>query len=115
MRDIVIGGAARTVEFNLKCGLVKQAQRETLAYVLGDGTGISMFRKYLVGVKGKDEKEAKTREVKVAAFFTGTMRKGKPSRDDDSTTYVATTERWEAQFLYAGSTSGSSMPRFAGS
>lgn len=95
MRDIVIGGAARTVEFNLKCGHVEQAQRETPAYVLGDGTGISMFRKYLDGVKGKDGKEAKTREVKVAAFFTGTMRKGRPSRDDDSTTYVATTERWE--------------------
>ena len=36
MRDIVIGGAARTVDFNLKCGHVEQAQRETLAYVLGD-------------------------------------------------------------------------------
>lgn len=95
MREIVIGGAARTTEFNLTCGHVEQRQRETLAYALGDGTGISMFRKYLKGVKGKDGKEAKTREVKVAAFFTGTTKKGKPFRDDDSTTYVATTERWE--------------------
>ena len=95
MRDIVIGDAATAAEFNLTCGHVEQEQRETLAYVLGDGTGISMFRRYLEGVKGKDGKEAKTREVKVAAFFTGSMKKGKPCRDEDSTTYIATTERWE--------------------
>ena len=95
MRDIVIGGTARAMEFNLTCAHVEQKQRETLAYVLGDGTGISMFRKYLKGVKGKDGKEAKTREVKVAAFFTGSMKKGEPFRDDDSTTYIATTGRWE--------------------
>ena len=52
-------------------------------------------KRYLDGVKGKDGKPAKTREVKLAAFFTGSMRKGKPWRDRDSTTYVATTERWE--------------------
>ena len=95
MRDIVIADAATASEFNLACGHVEQKQRETLAYVLGDGTGISMFRRYLKGVKGKDGKEAKTREVKVAAFFTGSMKKGKPCRDEDSTTYIATTERWE--------------------
>jgi hypothetical protein len=95
MRDIVIGDAATVAEFNLTCGPVGQTHRETLAYVLGDGTGISMFREYLKGVRGKDGKEAKTREVKLAAFFTGCMRKGKPLRDDDSTTYVATTARWE--------------------
>ena len=76
-------------------GPVGQTHRETLAYVLGDGTGISMFREYLKGVKGRDGKEARTREVKLAALFTGCMRKGKPCRDDDSTTYVATTARWE--------------------
>ena len=95
MRDIVIGNAATVTEFNLTCGPVGQPHRETLAYVLGDGTGISMFRKYLKGVKGRDGKEAKTREVKLAAFFTGRMRKGKPWRNKDSTTYIATTERWE--------------------
>ena len=95
MRDIVIGDAATVAEFNRTCGPVGQTHRETLAYVLGDGTGISMFREYLKGVKGKDGKEAKTREVKLAALFTGCMRKGKPCRDDDSTTYVATTARWE--------------------
>ena len=95
MRDIVIGDAATTKEFALACGHVEQAQRAALAYVLGDGTGISMFRKYLKGVKGRDGKEAKTREVKLAAFFTGSMKKGKPCRDEDSTTYIATTKRWE--------------------
>ena len=95
MRDIVIADAVTVSEFNLTCGHVEQNQRKTLAYVLGDGTGISMFRRYLEGVKGKDGKEAKTREVKVAAFFTGSMKKGKPCRDEDSTTYIATTERWE--------------------
>ena len=95
VRDIVIGGAAATREFALACGPAGQTRREALAYVLGDGTGISMFGKYLKGVKGRDGKEAKTREVKLAALFTGRTRKGKPSRDDDSTTYVATTARWE--------------------
>ncbi len=95
MRDIVIRDAAAVKEFNLKCGHVEQTQRAALAYVLGDGTGISMFRKYLEGVRGKDGNEAKTREVKLAAFFTGSMKEGKPWRDEDSTTYIATTERWE--------------------
>lgn len=95
IRDIVIDGATSVQEFNLTCGQAEEKQREKLAYVLGDGTGISMFRKHLAGVKGKDGKEAKTREVKLAAFFTGSMKKGKPWRNKDSTTYIATTQRWE--------------------
>lgn len=95
MRDLVIRNADTVAEFNLECNSTEQTQRTALAYVLGDGTGISMLRKYLKGVKGKYGKEAKTREVKLAAFFTGAMKKGKPYRDDDSTTYIATTERWE--------------------
>ena len=46
-------------------------------------------------VKGKDGKEAKTREVKLAALFAGSLKKGRPCRDEDSTTYVATAARWE--------------------
>ena len=95
IRDIVIGRSDSAEEFNRLCGSVGQDQRARLAYVLGDGTGISMFRKFLAGVKGRDGKEARTREVKLAAFFTGRMRKGKPWRDADSTTYIATTGRWE--------------------
>ena len=95
MRGIVLSSSDDAAKFHQLCEAVKQETRTRLAYVLGDGTGISMFRKYLQGIKGKDGKEAKTREVKLAAFFTGSMKKGKPHRDDDSTTYVATTERWE--------------------
>ena len=95
MRGIVLDSSDDAAKFHQLCEAVRQETRAGLAYILGDGTGISMFRKYLKGIKGKDGKEAKTREVKLAAFFTGSLRKGKPCRDDDSTTYVATTARWE--------------------
>jgi len=95
MRGIVLDSSDDAAKFHQLCEAVKQGTRTGLAYVLGDGTGISMFRKYLKGIKGKDGKEAKTREVKLAAFFTGSPKKGKPCRDEDSTTYVATAARWE--------------------
>ena len=95
MRGIVLDSSDDAAKFHQLCEAVKQETRTRLAYVLGDGTGISMFRRYLKGIKGKDGKEAKTREVKLAAFFTGSLKKGKPCRDEDSTTYVATTARWE--------------------
>ena len=95
MSEIVRDSSDDAAKFHQLCESVRQEDRCRLAYVLVDGTGISMFKRYLEGVKGKDGKPAKTREVKLAAFFTGSMRKGKPWRDRDSTTYVATTERWE--------------------
>ena len=95
MRGIVLDSSDDAAKFHQLCEAVRQETRAGLAYILGDGTGISMFRKYLKGIKGKDGKEAKTREVKLAAFFTGSPRKGKPCRDEDSTTYVATAARWE--------------------
>ena len=95
MRGIVLDSSDGAAKFHQLCEAVKQETRTGLAYVLGDGTGISMFQKYLKGIKGKDGKPAKTREVKLAAFFTGSMKKGKPWRDEDSTTYIATTARWE--------------------
>ena len=95
MRGIVLDSSDNAAKFHQLCESVRQEERTRLAYVLVDGTGISMFQKYLEGVKGKDGGPAKTREVKLAAFFTGSMKKGKPWRDEDSTTYVATTERWE--------------------
>ena len=95
MRGIVLDSSDDAAKFHQLCEAVKQETRTRLAYVLGDGTGISMFRKYLKGIRGKDGKEAKTREVKLAAFFTGSLKKGRPCRDEDSTTYVATTARWE--------------------
>ena len=95
MRGIVLDSSDNAAKFHQLCESVRQEERTRLAYVLVDGTGISMFQKYLEGVKGKDGGPAKTREVKLAALFTGSMKKGKPWRDEDSTTYVATTERWE--------------------
>ena len=95
MRGIVLDSSDDAAKFRQLCDAVRQGARTGLAYVLGDGTGISMFRKYLKGIKGRDGKEAKTREVKLAALFTGSTRKGKPCRDEDSTTYVATAARWE--------------------
>ena len=95
MRGIVLDSSDDAASFHRLCEPARQEERAGLAYVLGDGTGISMFQKYLEGIKGKDGKPAKTREVKLAAFFTGSTRKGKPWRDEDSTTYVATTARWE--------------------
>ena len=95
MSEIVRDSSDDAAKFRQLCESVRQEGRCRLAYVLVDGTGISMFKRYLEGVKGKDGKPAKTREVKLAAFFTGSTRKGKPWRDRDSTTYVATTERWE--------------------
>ncbi|MBR0066173.1 MAG: ISKra4 family transposase [Kiritimatiellae bacterium] len=95
MRGIVLNSSDSAAKYHQLCESVRQEERTRLAYVLVDGTGISMFQKCLEGVKGKDGGPAKTREVKLAAFFTGSMKKGKPWRDDDSTTYVATTQRWE--------------------
>lgn len=94
IRDIVIGCQGEICEFNEGCAGSDTEHRARLAYVLADGTGISMLGKYLEGIKGKNG-DAKTREVKLAAFFTGSMKRGKPFRDEDSTTYVATTKRWE--------------------
>ena len=95
MGEIVRDSSDDAAKFRQLCESVTQGSRCRLAYVLVDGTGISMFKRYLEGAKGKDGRPAKTREVKLAAFFTGSTRKGKPWRDRDSTTYVATTERWE--------------------
>ena len=94
LRDIVLSCAAKVGDFMQLSGAQESEVRQPLAYVLADGTGIHMFHKYLEGVKGKKGAPT-TREVKLAAFFTGEMKKAKPFRHKGSTTYVATTERWE--------------------
>jgi hypothetical protein len=61
-------------------------------YVSCDGTGTPMRKEELVGRKGKQaDGSAKTREVKLGAVFTqhGVDDKGRPIRDHESTTYVA--------------------------
>jgi len=64
-------------------------------YVEGDGTGIPVRPEETQGRKGKQEDEsAKTREVKLGCVFTQTKEdeEGKPVRDLESTSYVATLE-----------------------
>lgn len=94
IRDIVTANATKARLFLDLDASTADTRRADRAYILGDGTGISIFGKYLEGVKGKDGGRAKTREVKLGAIFTGSVKKGEPHRDEDSTTYVATTMRW---------------------
>ncbi len=64
-------------------------------YVEGDGTGIPVRPEETEGRKGKqDDQSAKTREVKLGCVFTQTQEdeEGKPRRDPESTSYVATLE-----------------------
>jgi hypothetical protein len=61
-------------------------------YVSIDGTGVPMVSPELEGRTGRGaDGQAKTREVKLAAFFTRTKvdAEGRPVRDPDSTTYLA--------------------------
>jgi hypothetical protein len=61
-------------------------------YVSIDGTGVPMVRLELEGRSGRGpDGQAKTREVKLAAFFTQTTTdaEGHPLRDPESTTYLA--------------------------
>jgi len=61
-------------------------------YVSLDGTGVPMVRPELEGRAGRGpDGEARTREVKLAAFFTQTVtdQEGHPLRDPNSTTYLA--------------------------
>jgi hypothetical protein len=64
-------------------------------YVEGDGTGIPVRPEETEGRPGKqDDQPAKTREVKLGCVFTQTKenQEGKPVRDPESTSYVATLE-----------------------
>ena len=63
-----------------------------LFYISVDGTGVPMVRGELEGRCGRQpDGQAKTREVKLAAFFTQSSvdDQGAPVRDPDSTTYLA--------------------------
>jgi hypothetical protein len=61
-------------------------------YIEADGTGVPMTKAALEQVKGRDpDGQAKTREVKTACVFTQTSpdEKGRPRRDEGSTTWIA--------------------------
>jgi len=63
-----------------------------ILYVSADGTGIPMRKSELLGRKGKQpDGKAKTRQVYLGCVFTQhkTDEKGRPIRDWESTTYVA--------------------------
>jgi hypothetical protein len=78
---------ARLVELP---GLARAAMPEL--YVSVDGTGVPMVRAEVAGRAGRGpDGQARTREIKLAALFTQTMRdaEGQPVRDPQSTTYLA--------------------------
>ena len=64
-------------------------------YVAIDGTGVPMVPRETQGRSGKDKTgQAKTREAKLGCVFTQTRldHKGRPVRDEGSTTYVGAIE-----------------------
>ncbi len=67
-------------------------------YICMDGTGVPMVKKDLVNRQGKAEDgQAKTREVKLGCVFTqtGLDEKGRPVRNEGSTSYVGAIETSE--------------------
>jgi len=72
--------------------LPQSQQAVPILYVSCDGTGTPMRKRELAGRKGKQpDGTAKTREVKLGAVFTQHVvdSEGRPLRDHDSTSYVA--------------------------
>jgi hypothetical protein len=77
-----------------------------ILYVGGDGTGVPVTKRETAGRKGKQpDGTAKTREAKVGCVFTqvGTDEKGRPVREEGSTTYTGAIETAEVfgERLYA--------------
>ena len=67
-------------------------------YICMDGTGVPMVKKELLNRQGKGEDgQAKTREAKLGCVFTqtGLDKKGRPVRDEASTSYVGAIETSE--------------------
>jgi hypothetical protein len=67
-------------------------------YVCMDGTGVPVVKKETLGRKGKGEDgQARTREAKLGCVFTqtGVDDKGRPVRDDMSTSYTGSIETAE--------------------
>jgi hypothetical protein len=72
-----------------------QPPADQVFYVEADGTGIPVRPEETEGRKGKQaDQPAKTREVKLGCVFTQTQvnEEGKPIRDVNTTSYVATLE-----------------------
>ncbi len=87
-------------------GTVLPLQAVPTLYLALDGTGVPVVPHEVAGRPGKDGAgPAKTREVKLGCVFTqtGLDAKGRPRRDEASTTYVGAIESAEAfgRRLYA--------------
>ena len=83
-------------------------------YAAIDGTGVPVTAKETAGRAGKGEDgRARTREVKLAVFFTQDKldAKGYPVRDRDSSSYIAT---FEPASVFAGLVEAEGIRRGAG-
>jgi hypothetical protein len=83
-------------------------------YAAIDGTGVPVTAKETAGRDGKGEDgRARTREVKLAVFFTQDKldAKGYPVRDRDSSSYIAT---FEPAHMFAGLVEAEGIRRGAG-
>jgi hypothetical protein len=78
-------------------GKVTPLTSAPMMYILMDGTGVPVVPLETVDRKGKNSDHAKTREAKLGCIFTQTAfdEKGRPVRDNDSTTYVGAIENAE--------------------
>src|ERR1019366_8219245 len=67
-------------------------------YVEMDGTGVPVVKAETVGRAGKQTAQARTREVKLGCVFTQTTldARGRPQREEGSTTYTGGIETAEA-------------------
>ena len=67
-------------------------------YICMDGTGVPAVKTETANRSGKNTAEAKTREAKLGCVFTQTAvdEKGRPVRDEGSTSYVGAIETAEA-------------------
>jgi hypothetical protein len=94
-------GAAQATASRARAGLIARRKLVPLPpsplpdklYMVIDGTGVPVTSKETAGRQGKGEDgRARTREVKMAVFFTQDKvdDKGYPVRDRDSSSYIAT-------------------------
>lgn len=77
----------------------KPPRQAPVLYVCYDGTGVPMVPWETAGRKGKQpDGTSRTREVKLGCVFTQTAvdERGRPARDDASTTFVGAIENSEA-------------------
>ena len=102
-RSAEAGGAALAAASRSRAGLIARRRLVPLPpdplpdklYIVIDGTGVPVTAKETAGREGKGEDgRARTREVKMAVFFTqhNLDAKGHPVRDRASSSYIATFE-----------------------